>query len=221
MKIGIIGAGGYIGSSIYNTLKSYNPTPIFKDTKVKDDFDIIIHSANPAKRFYANNHIEEDFNNTVNKTKDIVSLYSGKIVLISSISCRTQIDTPYGDHRKMCEELVLEKGGTVFRLGPLFGGSRKEDILHDIAYGNKVYYSKDTKYAYVDVDWASEYLCKSLNRPAGVYEIGAKNTITLEELANEVNSKSIFEGPNDDQFPINFNDGPNASLALDFIKSLF
>lgn len=220
MKIGVIGAGGYVGSSIYNVLKDYNTTPIFRNTITKDEFDIVIHSANPAKRFYANSHIEEDFENTVNNTKRILSKYSGKMILISSISCRTQLDTPYGDHRKMCEELVLERGGVVFRVGPIFGGDRTQDILHDIVYGNMVYCDIDTKSAYVDVKWIGEYISKSLNRPGGVYEIGAKNTITLRDIANAVNSKSIFDGPKDDQYPLNFNDGPDANLAIDYAKSL-
>jgi nucleoside-diphosphate-sugar epimerase len=220
MKIGIVGAGGYVGNSIYKSLIDYKAVPIYKDTKTNIDFDIVIHAANPAKRFYANNHIEEDFENTVINTKKILQKYSCKTILISSISCRTELDTPYGDHRKMCEELVLEKGGTVFRLGPLFGGTRKEDILHDIVSNKKVYYSEDTKYAYVDVEWASEYVCRSIERVPGVYEIGAFNTVTLKEIAEAVNSESIFEGKNDDQYPLNFKDGPDASEAIKFALSL-
>ena len=220
MKIGIVGPGGYVGSSIYNALKDYNAIPIFKDTITKDKFDVIIHSANPAKRFYANNHIEEDFENTVNNTKRILSKYPAKTILISSISCRTQLDTPYGDHRKMCEELVLENGGVVFRLGPMFGGQRTQDILHDIVYGNKVYCDIETKSAYVDVAWAGQYIAKSIDRLPGVYEIGARNTVSLKEIAEAVNSKSIFSGPKDDQYPINFKDGPDATLVIDYAKSL-
>jgi len=220
MKVGVIGAGGYIGSSIYNVLKDYDSTPIFRNTITKDEFDVIIHSANPAKRFYANTHTKEDFENTVNNTKRILSKYSGKIILISSISCRTQLDTPYGDHRKMCEELVLEKGGVVFRVGPIYGGNRTQDIIHDIVYGNNVYYDIDTKSAYVNVDWIGEYICKSIDRPGGVYEIGANNTVSLRDIAEAVNSKSTFDGPNDDQYPINFNDGPDAKLAIEYAKSL-
>ena len=154
------------------------------------------------------------------EVKKILSQYSGKVILISSISCRTQLDTPYGDHRKMCEELVLNRGGTVFRLGPLFGGTRKEDIIHDIVNNKKVYYSEDTKYAYVDVNWAGEYISKSIERIPGVYEIGARNTITLRSIAEAINSISTFDGPNDDQYPINFNDGPDAKKAIDFALSL-
>lgn len=220
MNIGIVGAGGYIGSAIHKSLAYYGVTPIYKNTKVDTKFDIIVHAANPAKRFYANTNIEEDYNNTVNNTKKILDTYSCKTILISSISCRTQLDTPYGDHRKMCEELVLNRGGTVFRLGPLFGGNRKEDIIHDIVNGNKIYYSEDTKYAYVDVDWAADYVVNAIQRITGVYEIGASNTVTLKEIADAVESKSIFEGPNDDQYPLKFKNGPDARKAIDFARSL-
>jgi nucleoside-diphosphate-sugar epimerase len=188
---------------------------------INKDVDIVIHSANPAKRYLANKDPMKDFKETIEKTKKIISDFKGvPIILISSISCRTQKDTSYGLHRLACEDLVLKDGGTVFRLGPLFGGNREKDIIHDIANNKPVYHSKKTKYAYCDIDWATEYISQNLSIGSGIYEIGAKNTVTLEELAEAVGSSSTFENVPDDQYPINFLNGPDAYEAIEYIRLL-
>jgi nucleoside-diphosphate-sugar epimerase len=224
MKIALLGPDGYVGSSIYQKIKHHNITPISRNTVmsgINKNVDMVIHSANPAKRYLANKDPMKDFKETIEKTKKIVSYFKGvPIILISSISCRTQKDTSYGLHRLACEDLVLKDGGTVFRLGPLFGGNREKDIIHDIANNRPVYHSKKTKYAYCNIEWAAEYVSQNLSIGPGIYEIGARNTVTLEELAAAVGSSSTFKNKVDDQYPINFPEGPDAIESIVYIKSL-
>lgn len=224
MKIALLGSSGYVGSSIYKKLNNHNVVPINRGTiisEVNKDIELVIHSANPAKRYLANSNPIEDFKETVEKTKTIVKQFKGKpLLLISSISCRTQKNSTYGLNRIRCEDLVLNSGGVVFRLGPMFGGNREKDIIHDIANNNTVYHSKKTKYAYCDIDWVTKYVSDNLFLPSGIYEIGAKNTISLERLASTVNSKSNFVGDIDDQYPLDFLGGPDAYDSIEYLKSI-
>jgi nucleoside-diphosphate-sugar epimerase len=224
MKIALLGPEGYVGSSIYEKIKNHKVTPITRNTVmsgIDKNLDLVIHSANPAKRYLANKDPMKDFKETIEKTKTIINDFKGvPIILISSISCRTQKDTPYGLHRLACEDLILKSGGTVFRLGPLFGGNREKDIIHDIANNKPVYHSKKTKYAYCNVNWAAQYISENLSIGSGTYEIGARNVVTLEELAEAVGSSSTFENKADDQYPLGFSDGPDAYEAVEYITSL-
>lgn len=225
--LGLLGPEGYVGKELLlelRKLRSLEVFPILRETPLEPwikNCKLLIHSANSARRFEANLHSKDDYENTVAKTKKILETFTSEIlILISTISCRTQIDTPYGMNRKLCEDLVLDRGGKVFRLGPLYGGSRKRSTLHDIIEDKQVFYSDKTRYAYVDVKWAAAYIANSLHFDSGIFEIGAKNTVSLREIADALGSKSLFLGPQDDQFPENFNQGPDAYQVITFATSI-
>ena len=99
----LIGYKGFVGSEIHSCLLTSKKFKIIS-LKRGDDIqkgisacDIVIHSANPAKRFFANQNPEHDFLETVEKTyKFLENSNNKKFILISSISCRTQMDTSYG-----------------------------------------------------------------------------------------------------------------------------
>ncbi|HCN84413.1 MAG TPA: hypothetical protein DIT07_12450, partial [Sphingobacteriaceae bacterium] len=161
-----------------------------------------------------------DFTETVQKTFDILSLCKDKkLVLISSLSARTQLNTNYGRHRKACEILVDNGENLIVRLGPMYGSNRKQDTLHDILNGNKVFLSSNTRYAYVDVAYAAKKVIDLLDN-SGIFEIGAKNGIQLEYIKNVVGSQSQFEGYDDTQIPVNppF-DAPMAEDVLTFCET--
>ena len=109
-KVCLIGSDGYVGSEIAKILESTKKYNLIRLVR-GDDFikkinssDIIIHSANPAKRFFANNNPDLDYKETVEKTMKFLKKSIGKkFILISSISCRTQLNTSYGINRKKCE----------------------------------------------------------------------------------------------------------------------
>lgn len=222
-NIAVIGSNGFVGSEIAKSIdnkKNYNLIRITRHDDLEKlivNADCIIHSANPASRFKAECNPENDFFETVEKTSNILKVANKKkIILISSISCRTQIETNYGRNRRSCEIMTLLKEGVVIRLGPMFGGRRKKDTLHDLLNNENIYVSEKTKYAYVNVTWAATKIIDFILSPTGIYEIGARNSVSLSEIANYFKSKSIFSGSDDTQIPENFNEGPDANLVFEY-----
>ena len=142
-----------------------------------------------------------------------------RFILISSLSCRTQLYTNYGRHRRACELLVLTGNSLVVRLGPMFGGNRKEDMLHDILAGRTVYISRKSNYAYVNVAWAGNKIIELINASTGIQEIGARNSVNLGDLADHFNSKSNFVGIVEIQIPENYTDGPNANEIYKYAEN--
>jgi len=229
LSIGLLGYKGFIGSEISRLLesdKSYILTKIdrklFVDKKIRNlDFDLLIHAANPAKRFFANSNPEIDFQDTVEKITEILNFFKfKKLLLISSLSCRTQPDSIYGKHRLICEELAYKNNGAVVRLGPLFGGNRKNDTLHDILNNKDVYYAGDTKYCYANVVWVANFIVNNLFSlcDSRISEVGARDYISLSEISKFVNSRSVFIGQNDDQVISSFELGPSAKEVFEFIR---
>ena len=142
--------------------------------------------------------------------------------MISSFSCRTQLYTNYGRFRRACELLVLTGNSLVIRLGPMFGGNRKKDMLHDILACRKVYAAAGTRYAYVDVAWAGQKIVDLLKEERiGIQEIGARNDVSLGDIAKHFNSKSLFEGIIEHQLTKKFSDGPDANEVYIYAEKEF
>ena len=224
-NVAVIGSNGFVGSQICKTLKgskNYNLIRIVRGdniTKLVDKADIVIHAANPAGRFIAESNPENDFMETVEKTFNILKAVNGKpLLLLSTLSCKTQMNINYGRNRRSCELLVLSQEGRVVRLGPMFGGNRKKDTLHDLLIGKDVYVAPETRYAYVDVSWVASKIVELLSSPSGLYEIGANNAVSLSELRDYFNSKSVFSGINVTQIPEYCKDAPDARLVFDYAE---
>ena len=171
IKIGLLGCDGFVGSELaiaLNFHKSNNITMINRRTFVNPEirrlkFDFLIYAANPARRFIANNNPEIDFDETVKKFTEVINFFHfEKLLLVSSLSCRTQPNTFYGKHRLICEDIALENKGGVVRIGPMFGGKRNNDTLHDILNNRNVFYSSDTRYCYANVTWVAEFIASNL-----------------------------------------------------------
>ena len=230
MKFLLFGYKGFVGSELYSTLISNQLNTIGIDRSSfiyglnQDEVDVVIHCANPAKRYRANSNPQDDLKDIRDKTSKIMKSYKGKkLVLISSISCRTEIDSAYGRNRREAEEYWLENGGMVVRLGPLYGGNRLKDTLHDLSNDLHIYYSPNTLYAYANVTWIAQYILNYIldhSITANIIEIGARNVISLGEIAEFIKSKSTFSNKLDSQFPLDFSLGPDAYDVLDYALQL-
>ena len=221
----VAGAKGYVGSQIASSVARsgcYRLIRVVRGDDAKSAFasaDIIVHAANPARRYRAEKDPIRDFTETVEKTAQFLDLAKGKrFVLVSSLSCRTQLATAYGRNRRACELLALNAAALVVRLGPMFGGGRTQDCLHDIIAGRTVYVAADTRYAYVDVSWAGDKIVSLLEGPVGICEIGARNSVQLSDIRDRFASQSAFVGETDTQEPEGASDGPDAAEVFEFAE---
>lgn len=223
--VAVVGASGFVGKSVASAVLAnplYKLVPVVRGQNLGDaigESEVVVHCANPAGRFQANHDPERDYGETVEKTAMILAAAKNKkCLMVSSLSCRTQTATPYGTHRLECERLALQAGAVVVRLGPMFGGGRVKDTLHDILSGRRVYVSESTCYGYVDVAWAGEKLLDFFSSDSAAYEIGARNAISLGEIAKRFSSASTFTGPDDTQVVEGCETGPDARMVLEFAE---
>jgi len=224
-KICVIGANGFVGGALCNEIDNnarYEPVRVTRSDNIRmsiEQADIVIHAANSSKRYYANNNPEEDFRDTVEKMAKILSMVADrKFILISTVSAKTQLDTPYGRHRRACELMVDQTKNLIFRLSAMYGKQNKKGALFDIIQNNKVFVCKHTKYALVDVEYNAKKILEFIGE-CGMRELGAKNYIELGHIAEAIGSTSIFGERDDSQIPVAPPlDAPDAHEAIEFAK---
>ncbi len=224
-SVALIGANGFVGKSINEYLlknENISLTPVIRSNyeaaRIEKKYDIIINAAMPSKRFWAKQNPYHDFLETIEKTFNIVNNWkSSKIIQISSISARSQLNTTYGRHKAAAEKLVNDKSNLIIRLGPMYGKRLNKGVLIDMKNDQPVYVSKESLYGFAPVDWVGEWICKNLHL-SGTLDLGGKNAIKLDEVANIIGSKSVFSGPIDHQIiSKEIENAPEARNVLDFI----
>ena len=228
-KIAIFGYRGFFGSALHAAAEKNPDLRIsaidrqnFEQTLAEsEEFEFVINAAIPSARFWAENNLSSDFEETVSKTMKIAKAFpSAKIVQISTVSARLQLDKVYGRNKLAAESLLDAAKHLIFRLGPLYGDQLQKSVIMDIVGDADVYVSGDTRYAFTPVDWLAGAVLENLDL-TGVHEIGARGGIVLEAMAAELGSRSRFVGGNDDQvFEAAFHGAPDASDVMEFARNL-
>lgn len=226
MKIALIGSGGYVGTVLHEALQGEGHTVVGVTRESYDEhksgqYEILINCAMPSGRFWAKNNPEKDFIETIEKTANLLYGWKfKKIVQISTVSARCQLNTVYGRHKSAAEKLCDFGENLVVRLGALYGGNMKKGVLVDMLEGKKVYVDGESRYSFVSVDFCAHWIAKHLDR-AGVVEIGGKNALPLKDVARHLGANIEFEGLVDLQDLLEVEkDFPEAKDVLPFLDSL-
>ena len=224
MSVGLFGAKGFVGSEISRALKKegyrvYEITLDNFEESLEKDFDYAINAAMPSARFKAKNDPEWDFRETVEKTSKLFrSAKFKKFIQISSVSARCQTDTVYGKNKFAAESIVNNGQSLIVRLGPMYGPTLSKGVLIDMLNERKVFADRKSRYGFAPLEFVAGWIAKNLDKK-GVWEVGAKNSIPLGELADKLNLDIEFEGQEDHQEIQNpQEDYPDANLVLDFMK---
>ena len=201
IKVAVVGAGGYVGGALCAALKKKSGIALTEVIRMNYDkmregsYDILINSAAPSKRFWAKNHPAEDFKETVQKTADLLYGWKyGKFIQISTVSARCELHTVYGRHKAAAEKLCVSPQNLIVRLSAMYSPALSKGALIDILAGRKVYVSGASRYAFTSVDFAGAWIAGHLDR-MGVIEVGAKDALSLHEVAESLGKKIEFEGP--------------------------
>jgi len=222
--VALFGAKGFVGSEIFKILSqnNYSVTAVTRenfDEVMGKTFDYAINSAMPAARFKAKNDPLWDFRESVEKTAKI---YYGvkfeKFVQISSVSARCQSDTIYGRHKLAAESLIDQKEHLIVRLGPMYGPTLSKGVLIDLLKGNTVFVGGESRYAFAPLNFVANWIVDNLDR-TGLYEVGARNAISLKDLSEKLGIKAVFEGSTDHQEMTTIDSTyPDVSLVIEYMK---
>ena len=205
ISIAVVGANGYVGSAVTAAL-ACNPNYAvatvvrsnYPDMRERS-FDVLINAAMPSGRFWAKNNPDKDFVETVQKTADLIYGWRyGKFIQISTVSARCQLDTVYGRHKVAAEKICGFGNNLIVRLGPMYSKGLSKGVLVDMLQGRKVFVDGESRYCFAPLEFAASWIAGNLGR-FGIIEVGARNAIRLQEVADCLGAGVEFEGAVDHQ----------------------
>jgi nucleoside-diphosphate-sugar epimerase len=204
-SVAVVGAEGYVGRAITRALKrrvDVRVTAVTRasyETARRSRYDVVVNAAMPSARFKARNEPNWDFVETVEKTADLVYGWEhGRLVQVSSVSARCQLDTVYGRHKAAAEQLCRPDQDLVVRLGPMYSEDLTKGVLVDMLEGRKVWVDGSSRYCFAPRDWVAEWIADHLKR-TGLVEVGARDGLALRDVARHLGVDIEFEGPVDHQ----------------------
>src|SRR3954466_12427227 len=156
MKLAVIGACGFVGSVIADAVEATGRVDLrrvtranYMEAKSEGDYDVIVNAAMPSGRFWADNNPDADFRETVEKTYQIRRDFApAKLIQISSVSARCQLDRTYGRHKRAAEAIADDGRNLVVRLGPLYHETLSKGAIIDILLNRPVYVAGESRYAF-------------------------------------------------------------------------
>jgi dTDP-4-dehydrorhamnose reductase len=226
MTVAVVGARGYVGRALCAALEKRDHVQLIQVTRdnyavrrAEGPYDVLVNAGMPSGRFSASRDPQGDFDATVRLTADLVHRWTfGHFVQVSTVSARSQLDTVYGRHKAAAERLCPPDSSLVVRLGPMYSDDLDKGVLIDMLHGRPVYVAGESRYCFAPRDFSARWIADNLER-RDVVEVGARDAITLAEVARHVGAPSTFEGAVDHQ-EIDHPDPafPAAADVLDFME---
>ena len=205
ISIAVIGASGYVASALCAALARNPNNAVTCVTRTnyaemrERAFDVLINAAMPSGRFWAKSYPDNDFEETVKKTADLIYGWRfGKFIQISTVSARCQLDTVYGRHKAAAEKICAFGDNLVVRLGPMYSKGLSKGVLVDLLQGRKVFVDSESRYCFAPLEFVASWIAGNLGR-LGIVEVGARNAIRLQEVADYLRADVAFEGAVDHQ----------------------
>lgn len=191
-RIGIIGSNGFLGKTLCKISQNYEYeiveiTKTDYESQKSKNFDILINTATPSKKFWASKNPYLDFQKTVSLTADIVYNWKyEKLIQISTISAADHpLHHPYAINKKSAEIISSYKNHLIIRLGTLYGDGLVKGPLYDLLNFKQIYVDSNSQFDFISTDFISNWIFQNLDKN-GLVELGAYDTMSLLEIAKKL-----------------------------------
>ena len=166
MKIGVLGANGFIGKEIVNILcKNHDVVQITRDnynSYMGEYFDIFVNANGNSKRFLAEADPIFDFDASVTTTyKTLFDFKFDRYIYISSLDAYK--DNMYGINKRISEFMLRDRlwsNVCILRVGCVVGKEAVKGVLYDIMNGKKLRVTSTSVYQLISsIDVANVVDC--------------------------------------------------------------
>ncbi|MFC1649086.1 NAD-dependent epimerase/dehydratase family protein [Patescibacteria group bacterium] len=212
MRIGILGAGGLVGSGLVKHLSKKNElVSITRNNYSRNkniSFDLLINANGNSKRYWALHNIYQDFvASTDSVYRSLFDFDFKKYIYISSVDVYPHPHEPkttlesghidiysqntYGFHKYISEQLVRKhtNNWVILRLSSVLGAKLKKGPLYDAMRGKKVFVTTDSKIQYVSTESIAniiDIVHRKYNKK--IFNVGGKGVFSFKNISRYVDS---------------------------------
>jgi len=208
LRIGIVGAEGFLGSALFEHAMSlgHETVPIYRDTHVDKEkaFDLVINANGNSKKYLAEQEPEVDFqannmatfailNRFVSSHTKFIHFSSGEVygeILKTGCdedrSLKDVVKSAYGSSKYVSELIVREykRDAIIIRLSGLIGEKLSKGPIFDIITGQKLRLDLDSQMQFINTKTVSRIAFElSDSKQSGIFNCAGRNSLLLRDCA--------------------------------------
>lgn len=196
----LIGSSGFVGGNLANqhTFDFLYTSKNIEEIRGKA-FDVVVCAAAPGVKWKANKEPDNDWAAVGGLIENLKHITARTFILISTVDVynqpggvdeNTSIITnellPYGKHRRMLEEFVVEHfGSLIVRLPALFGPGLKKNPLFDLMHGSFDFIDRRMVLQFYNLAYLWSDITKALHNNLSLINL-ATEPINIKEIAQTV-----------------------------------
>lgn len=208
MKIGVIGANGFLGSTLCDIFTSFGHEVrgITRESYVnhkQQRFDVLVNANGNSRRYWANQYPIEDFDASVKTVyQSMFDFITEKYVLISSSdiyprqgpehtkeeSKFDQTIAPYGFNKLLAESIVknYSKSYLILRCSAMIGKNLKKGVIKDILDGTPLFVTLESKLQLITSSEVARIILSLIDkgRENETFNVGGQGSISVKEIAS-------------------------------------
>lgn len=194
MKIGVIGANGFVGKAICKELRADEITRDNYEKRCGTKYDVLINANGNSCKWQANAHPVNDFSLNVKSVyKTMFDFKFKKYIYISSYDAHK--NNSYGLHKLLSEEIVKHYADNIILRCPIIiGKNMKKGFLYDALNCIPLYVNRDSEYQIItntDLSILISILIKK--NASGSYNVGSRDTVRAGDLTVLLDRKVSYQ----------------------------
>jgi len=221
----LLGAKGFVGATVLAELSKFDECVGIDidnyDEHIGERCDVLVNVNGNSKKFLAAKQPALEFDLSVRSVvRSVYDFPAEKYVYISTVDVYTdfsdkestaeivEIDntkqSPYGFHKWLAEQYVKKTCDKwiITRLGGMVGEGLKKGPVYDLTNGEKLWVHPDSRYQYIPtktVGAVIRYLLEN-NIENEIFNICAKGTVSLKEVADMLDIEANFNSSSEQQY---------------------
>ena len=212
MKIGILGADGFLGKALCkqfpDAVKVTQGT--YRDYVHEDMFDIFINANGNSRKYWAEKHPERDFYKSTASVMDTFMDFKIKhYIYISSTDAIAPKETYYGFHKYLAEQIVRKNSAdyTILRCSALIGDGIKKGVVYDIINNKPLWITEESTFQFISVADVANSIDNMLSKNVQneTIDVGGWGVLKVHDIAKYLNMK-FTERPDAVRYDCNYAD---------------
>lgn len=215
-KIAILGSEGLLGSDLVRFLSQhYNVKGIDRanyQSQKGRGFDVLINANGNSKRYWANEHPLEDFEqSTLSVYRSLFDFKTNLYIYISSPDVYEKFQSPktteetqipntaklsaYGLHKYLAEKIVAHHSPKhlIFRSAAILGQRLSKGPIFDALNDHRLFVSLNSKLQLITAEEFANVLHYEIQhfQKNAIYNIGGRDTFSIKELRPFITAQSL------------------------------